>query len=44
MFDLLDIDGDGVINLYDLLQLTGNFAVETEVGKLANYLLECYKL
>jgi hypothetical protein len=43
LFDLLDIDGDGVLNLYDLFLLCSHFHDESyAIGKLVNSLLKVY--
>ena len=40
VFELLDIDGDGVLNLYDLFLLCSHFHDETySIGKLVNTML-----
>ena len=43
VFDLLDIDGDGILNLYDLFQLCSHFHDESHsLSKLVNSLLNYY--
>jgi hypothetical protein len=43
VFDLLDVDGDGIINLHDMFQLCSHFHDESSsIGKLVNSLLNYY--